>query len=130
MARDVERLSEKIRDYFSACDETAEEVTGRNGRSLSRRLPYTLAGLAEHVGMSKSELKERAAGRGRNAEAIADALRRIERYTVERALLGEFQSSVAAMLLSDLGVQSAAKADGEDGGGVVIRLEDKEGWSD
>ncbi len=130
MQQDAKQLCERIRDYFSACDETAEEVTGRNGRSLSRRCPYTLAGLAEHVGMSKQALLERAAGRGKTAEAIAGALRRIERYTVERALLGELSSSVTAMLLGDLGVTAAAKADGEDARSIVVRLEDREGWSD
>ncbi|MDO4573552.1 MAG: terminase small subunit [Clostridia bacterium] len=130
MTQDARPLRKKIEDYFSACDETAEEVTGRNGRSSTRKLPYTLAGLAEHLGMAKSELCRLAAGRGPNARAVADALRRIERYTVERALLGELQSSVTAMLLADLGLGAPAKAPDEDGGRIVVVLEDREGWSD
>ena len=125
---DAKRLGERIQDYFSVCDETTEELAGRNGRSGTRRLPYTLAGLAEHVGMPKAALLSLARGRGPRAEAVAAALRRIERYTVERALLGELSSSVTAMLLSDLGV-TASRADDGDEGRIVIIMEDKEGWS-
>ena len=128
MPMDEKRLQERIRDYFSVCDETTEELWGRNGPSGTRRLPYTLAGLAEHVGMPKAELLAIAAGQGPAADAVAAALRRIERYTVERALLGELSSSVTAMLLHDLGV-SAAKADDGDKGQIVIIMEDREGWS-
>jgi hypothetical protein len=128
MPMDAKSLGERIQGYFSVCDETTEELWGRNGRSGTRRLPYTLAGLAEHVGMAKAALLSLAKGRGPKAEAVAAALRRIERYTVERALLGELSGSVAAMLLHDLGVP-ASGADDEDAGRIVIIMEDKEGWS-
>lgn len=129
MPMDAKSLKERIQDYFSVCDETTEESWGRNGRSGTRRLPYTLAGLAEHVGVAKAELLSAAKGRGPKVDAVAAALRRIERYTVERALLGELSSSVTAMLLSDLGV-AASEADDRDAGRIVIIMEDREGWSD
>ena len=128
--RNAQTLRASIDAYFAACDDTAERVTLKNGSVSCRQTPYTLAGLAEHLGVPQAEIRRRAEQRGGSvSKAYADALRRIERYTVERALLGELQYSVAAMLLRGLG-------DGEklppaaDDGSIVIVLEDKEGWSE
>lgn len=129
MPMDTTVIKARIQDYFSVCDETAEEPAGQKGRPPTRRLPYTLAGLAEHVGMSKGELTALAPGRGRAAEAVAAALRRIERDTVERALMGEISSSMCAMLLEGLGLSAAGKTEGPEAGKIVIVMEDREGWS-
>ena len=107
-------------------------MTLKNGSVSCRQTPYTLAGLSEHLGIPQGEIRERA-GRGADdvARLYADAIRRIERYIVERALLGELQYSVAAMLLGELGSgeKEKLKPDGDDGR-IVIVLEDKEGWSE
>ena len=124
---DSNSLLARINAYFTACDETAERVILKNGNVSYRQTPYTLAGLSEHLGISQQRIRQRAEGSGRGARQFADALRRIERYTVERALLGELQYSVAALLLRDLGSGEKLPPE-EDAGNVVIVLEDKEGW--
>ena len=124
---DSNPLSARIDAYFTACDETAERVILKNGNVSYRQTPYTLAGLSEHLGISQQRIRQRAEGSGRGARQLSDALRRIERYTVERALLGELQYSVAALLLRDLGSGEKLPPE-EDAGNVVIVLEDKEGW--
>ena len=131
-ALDQSALSNRINAYFAACDGTAERVTLKNGSVSCRQTPYTLAGLAEHLGLSQQAIREKAQQSGRIAKLYADALRRIERYTVERALLGELQYSVAAMLLRGLGSggEEAALPPAGDDNRVVIVLEDPEGWSE
>ena len=131
MARPSEThtLAERIDAYFTACDETAERVILKSGSVSYRQTPYTLAGLSEHLGISQQIIRQKAEGGGRIGKLYADAMRRIERYTVERALLGELQYSVAAMLLRELGAGEKLPPD-EDAGRIVIVLEDREGWSE
>ncbi len=128
----VERrsLKNRIEAYFAACDETAERVVQKNGSVSIRQTPYTLAGLSEHLGVPQSEIRERAkGGEGADGRLFAAAVRRIERYIVEHALLGELQYSVAAKLLGDLGTGEKLPPD-EDEKRIVIVMEDKEGWSE
>jgi len=127
--RDKTRKS-KIEAYFAACDETAERVVLKNGNVTVRQTPYTLAGLSEHLGIPQSEILAAArTGDGGGAKAYADALRRIGRYIVERALLGELQYSVAAKLLDELGIGEKLPPD-ESEKRIVIVMEDEEGWSE
>ena len=130
-------LEKKIQAYFAACDETAESVVLKNGATSRRQTPYTLAGLAEHLQVSKERIRLGAEGTGSMARTLAGALRRIERYTVERALLGEIQYGVAQKLLADLclgtsPLPAAENGDAiptEDDNRIVIVMEDPEGWS-
>ncbi len=124
---DKDSLAKRINAYFTACDKTAERVILKNGNVSYRQTPYTLAGLSEHLGISQQRIRQSAEGSGRNSKQFSNALRRIERYTVERALLGELQYSVAAMLLRDLGSGEKLPPEG-DAQSVVIVLEDPEGW--
>ena len=135
--RKTERVAARERKaqidaYFAACDATEERVTLKNGSVNCRQTPYTLAGLSEHLSVPQSEIREKAErGADDVARLYAGAIRRIERYIVERALLGELQYSVAAMLLGELGSgeKEKLKPDGDDGR-IVIVLEDPEGWSE
>lgn len=124
-------LKGKMEAYFAACDATAERVMLKNGSVTIRQTPYTLAGLSEHLGMPQGEIlaKGRSGETGQEGRLIAGALRRIGRYIVERALLGELQYSVAAKLLDELGTGEKLPPDGEDKR-IVIVLEDKEGWGE
>ncbi|MCE5188254.1 MAG: DNA-packaging protein [Eubacteriales bacterium] len=124
-------LESKMEAYFAACDETAERVTLKNGSVTIRQTPYTLAGLSEHLGIPQAEIlkKGRRQGEGTEGRLYAGALRRIGRYIVERALLGELQYSVAAKLLDELDTGEKLPPDEEDRR-IVIVLEDKEGWSE
>ena len=124
-------LEGKIEAYFAACDATAERVTLKNGSVTIRQTPYTLAGLSEHLATPQGEILSKGRSGTKSKECIlyANALRRIGRYIVEHALLGELQYSVAAKLLEELGTGEKLPPDGEDGR-IVIVLEDKEGWGE
>ncbi|NLI54106.1 MAG: hypothetical protein GX417_07240 [Clostridiales bacterium] len=124
-------LKSKIEAYFAACDATAERVTLKNGGVTIRQTPYTLAGLSEHLKKPQSEIlaKGRKEGDGTEGRQYADALRRIGRYIVEHALLGELQYSVAAKLLEELGTGEKLPPDEEEKS-IVIVLEDREGWGE
>ena len=121
----------KIEAYFAACDATAERVTLKNGSVTIRQTPYTLAGLSEHLATPQGEIlaKGRKGGKGEESKQITNALRRIGRYIVEHALLGELQYSVAAKLLEELGTGEKLPPD-EKESRIVIVLEDKEGWGE
>ncbi|MEA5048797.1 MAG: terminase small subunit [Eubacteriales bacterium] len=122
-------LKSKVEAYFTECDATAERVTLKSGNVTIRQTPYTLAGLSEHLGVPQAEILAKGRRGDDRAESAvyAGALRRIGRYIVERALLGELQYSVAAKLLDELGTGEKLPPD-EDGNRIVIVLEDKEGW--
>ena len=124
-------LKSKMEAYFAACDATAERVTLKNGSVTIRQTPYTLAGLSEHLATPQGEILAKGRGGGDNTECrqFANALRRIGRYIVEHALLGELQYSVAAKLLEELGTGEKLPPSEEDRR-IVIVLEDKEGWGE
>ena len=128
---DCTTLTNRIDAYFAACDGTAERVTLKNGGVSCRQTPYTLAGLAEHLSVAQQAIREKAQQSGRMGRIYANALRCIERYTVERALLGELQYSVASMLLRGLGTggEEAALPPAGDDNRIVIVLEDREGFT-
>ena len=126
-----EDLESKIEAYFAACDATAERVTLKNGSVTIRQTPYTLAGLSEHLATPQGEILSKGRSGTKSKECIlyANALRRIGRYIVEHALLGELQYSVAAKLLEELGTGEKLPPSEEDRR-IVIVLEDKEGWGE
>ena len=124
-------LKGKVEAYFAACDATAERVVLKNGSVTIRQTPYTLAGLSEHLCVPQTEIlaKGRKGDNDAEGKLFAGALRRIGRYIVERALLGELQYSVAAKLLDELGTGEKLPPNEEDRR-IVIVLEDKEGWGE
>ena len=124
-------LEGKIEAYFAACDATAERVTLKNGSVTIRQTPYTLAGLSEHLATPQGEILSKGRSGTKSKECIlyANALRRIGRYIVEHALLGELQYSVAAKLLEELGTGEKLPPSEEDRR-IVIVLEDREGWGE
>ena len=124
-------LKSKIEAYFAACDATAERVTLKNGGVTIRQTPYTLAGLSEHLAIPQSEIlaKGKKGGKSKECGVYAGALRRIGRYIVEHALLGELQYSVAAKLLEELCTGEKLPPN-EQESRIVIVLEDKEGWGE
>jgi hypothetical protein len=85
----------------------------------------------EHLAIPQGEIlaKGKSGGKGKECKLYASALRRIGRYIVEHALLGELQYSVAAKLLDELGTGEKLPPDEEDRR-IVIVLEDKEGWGE
>ncbi|MBQ2770384.1 MAG: hypothetical protein IJF41_04015 [Clostridia bacterium] len=126
------RIIRETEAYFAFCDSTRERVEGKNGQVSFRQTPYTLAGLAERTGLDKETIRDMAQNgspRSGVVRCLRGALRRIERYTVEHALLGELQLSVAQMLLSDLGCGTRLP-EAATGEGIVVRLEDPKGWGE
>jgi len=126
------RIIRETEAYFAHCDSTRERIEAKNGQTSFRQTPYTLAGLADRLGLDKETIRDMArtgSDKSPTVRCLRSALRRIERYTVEHALLGELQLSVAQMLLSDLGCGThlSETATGE---GIVVRLEDPKGWGE
>lgn len=127
----VAAIQSAIDAYFRDCDLSRERMEGKNGLVTVRQTPYTLAGLAAATGIEKDRIRAltKPQCRTKLSASLRDALRRIERYTVEHALLGELQLSVAQMLLSDLGYGAKA-IDSAPGDGIVVKLDDPEGWGE
>ena len=126
------RIIRETEAYFAFCDSTRERVEGKNGQVSYRQTPYTLAGLADRVGLDKETIRDMAQNGSEKSPVVRclrRALRRLERYTVEHALLGELQLSVAQMLLSDLGC-GAHLPEAAAGEGILVRLEDPKGWGE
>ena len=126
------RIIRETENYFAYCDSTRERIEAKNGQVSFRQTPYTLVGLSDRLGLDKETIREMArtgSDKSPVVRCLKSALRRIERYTVEHALLGELQLSVAQMLLSDLGCGDhlPETATGE---GIVVRLEDPKGWGE
>ncbi len=152
-------------EYFAACDATRERVVLKNGEVTYHQVPYTMAGLCAHLGLPRVVLEAARGGEGspRREEsdetkkaprksagcskgeeeaqaALCWAAARVEQYMVERALLGELNAGVAAMLLNDWGYgcgrngrDNRGRGDsGEDSAGrgaLTVVLEDPEGLS-
>lgn len=123
-------LAERVEAYFTACDETNERVILKNGGVSYRQIPYTLAGLSAAVGIPKKRILDIAAGNGpkQTGVILGDALRRIERHVVERALLGELQLSAVPLVLDDLGCEKGG--DRADDARITVTLVDPERWGD
>lgn len=123
----AKELRRRIEAYFAACDATRERVEQKNGGVQYRQVPYTLQGLAAQTGMGKAEILAAAGDESACGRLLADALRRIERHLVERALLGEVQTGLVQTLLRELGLDAASAQ--EDDRRVEVVLDDREGWS-
>lgn len=124
-------IQSAIRAYFADCDRPRAEEGGKPQKSVCRKTPYTLAGLAAAVGVDRERIKAIAQkpGNGKLSALFRDALRRIERYTVEGALLGELQLSVAQMLLADMGY-GVKPSESEKSEALVITMDDPERWGE
>lgn len=123
-----------VEGYFNACDATRERIVLKSGAITYYQTPYTVAGLAAHLQMDRQELERYCAGGypGRNKKRVQQLLRtaiaRVERYTVERALLGELHNGVAGMLLKGWGY-GESDASANNANEVVVVMDDAENWS-
>ncbi|MDL2259213.1 DNA-packaging protein [Eubacteriales bacterium OttesenSCG-928-K08] len=126
--------------YFDACDATRERVDLKNGEITYHQVPYTMAGLCAQLGVARSVLEEisKAPPPDRSKESMSEedelkkvlhwAVARVEQYTVERALLGELNSSVASMLLRGWGYNDEKKPEPQNQS-VQVVLEDPCGYA-
>ncbi|HWR23992.1 MAG TPA: terminase small subunit [Feifaniaceae bacterium] len=134
----AEVLRQKAEAYFAACDATRERVTLKNGELSYHQVPYTMAGLCAALDVPREALErarrpQEAGKRGRRSRvraALAWAAARVEQHLVERALLGEINANLAALLLKDWGYgatepQKAEKSEGP----LTVVLEDPEDFS-
>jgi len=91
-----------IDQYFVDCDNTTitkKQVTGKGDIiDVPMSRPYTMAGLAEAVGMSREILNQYK--NGVFADIIARARERIERQNVELGLLGCHDARLATLNLA------------------------------
>lgn len=109
----MERLEQKIRAYFAACDATRERIPLKNGGVEERQTPYTLYGLAVAMGYAPKRILALADGEGKTARLFREAVSRIAAYTLEHALLGELSHQMALAVLSMLtGDDSRAETSG------------------
>ena len=119
-----------IEAYFADCDRPRAEDGQKAAKNVCRTTPYTLAGLAAATGIDRDRIKElsRESEASKVGRLFRDALRRIERYTVEGALIGELQLSIAQMLLSDMGY--GVKSPDAAGESLVITMDDPGRWGE
>jgi len=132
-------LRQQVEAYFAACDATAEQIALKSGGMQHRQIPYTMAGLAAHVGLDQEELRIMLSFRGRDREqqaacqVVRDAYRRVEGYLVAHALLGDLNpAAVEAHLLQWRQKEEKKNAhaeEGEQNNKLRVIMEDKEGWS-
>lgn len=131
-------LRQKAEAYFAACDATRERVTLKNGELIYHQVPYTMAGLCAALDIPREALERarrpwgagKRRSRGKVQAALAWAAARVEQHLVERALLGEINASLAALLLKDWGYGAMEPQKVEKGeASLTVVLEDPEDLS-
>ncbi len=131
----AEVLRQKAEAYFAACDATRERVTLKNGELSYHQVPYTMAGLCAALDVPREALErarrpQEAGKRRRRSKvqaALAWAAARVEQHLVERALLGEINANLAALLLKDWGYGAMEPQKAEKGEtSLTVVLEDPE----
>ncbi len=128
----ADELKKQVEAYFAACDATAERTPLKNGAAAYRQVPYTFCGLAAHIHMDRAQILRCVENpvRSHNGKAVCeilkDAIRRIEQHVTERALLGELNATVAAMLLKDIGGGEERE---DSAAALTVTMDDREDWS-
>ncbi len=126
--------------YFEECDATRERVVLKNGDIRYRQTPYTLAGLSAALSIPRARLEvlrqeSDSSVRDTETAALRTAVQRVEQYLVERALLGELDADMAALLLEGWGYVASKKSrqsradntEPEPDPALTVVLEDPEG---
>ncbi len=127
--QNAKRLQEAADAYFQACDDTRQETVLKNGELRYYQVPYTMAGLCAALGMSREMFLTESKKQTAAGTLLRGYAAKIEQHTVERALLGELNNAVAALLLKSWGYGEAAASDEDVPAGLTVTLEDKEDWS-
>lgn len=111
-----EQIEQLIAQYFVYCDSTKRIVTvGKRVAEVT--IPYSMAGLAAYMDVSRDTLYEWCKGKypihedteeGRDiqkrvSDSIARARRKIEASLLERSLTGELDSKIASLILGMMG---------------------------
>ena len=111
---DPEELNATIEEYFKTCDDTPitrQHVTGKGITLVTTPTPYTMAGLALAIGISRETLNQY---RNENhpwaaqqpdlakkfSDAITHARQRIEVQNLTHAMVGCYDPSIARLNLS------------------------------
>lgn len=124
-----EALQVAIESYFVECDKGVEVQVARKGEAVTliRAVPYTVPGLAYHLGYSHRgalwDLKQRP----EHTDTIRRALTRIENQRISKALLGEQESRFAQFdMINNFGYKSATAAEVNIQNTNIIQLPDQE----
>uniref|UniRef100_A0A6M3IIT0 Putative terminase small subunit n=1 Tax=viral metagenome TaxID=1070528 RepID=A0A6M3IIT0_9ZZZZ len=99
---DENTLQQHIDDYFADCDNTVinKQVVQKGEIILvPTPKPYTMAGLARALEMSRETLNQYSKT-DKFSDAIAQARRRIEEQNICLAMVGCYESRIAALNLS------------------------------
>ena len=140
-----EQIDKLIQEYFEHCDSTVRAV--QIGKRVAEvQTPYSLAGLAAYMDLSRDTLYEWSNGKypvsddtegsrdiqNRVSDSIMRARRRIEASLLERSLTGELDSKIAALILGHMGY--AAKQEVQHSGNMAVTwqgstAQDAEEWS-
>lgn len=114
----LKQIQDGIKDYFATCDATVRTVViGKRTAVVAR--PYTMVGLADHLGIHKDTLYQWLNGnyptdgtskgnaiQQQVTDSITRAKGRIETSLLERSLTGELDSRTAALILGGMGYTS------------------------
>lgn len=117
-----EELQEAISSYFEACDSSEIKVyhkqLTKSGElvEVPIRRPYTVEGLAEHLGVSRMTLINYK-GRPEFFYTITQAIEKITRHKIELALVGAYDSRFAVFdLINNSNYRNEKHIDHKTGG--------------
>jgi transcriptional regulator with XRE-family HTH domain len=99
-----EELESKVDEYFNQCDKNIikkQHVTGKGITIVETPEPYTVAGLADHLGVTRETLCEWQKNNDKPfSDTITRAKQKIERYNITYSMAGCYDSRIAALNLS------------------------------
>jgi len=126
--KNADDLKARIKEYFDKCDD-GEDVTILNKKGdpvkIHRRIPYTLPGLALHLGFASRQAFTRYKAKSLAfRDIISRARTKIEEQYNIGGLTGDYNPKVATFLLGavyDYSEKKSVELTGKDGGPVELK---------
>lgn len=124
----VEDLQKVIDEYFEFQDNRAIQVTNKDGKTymITSKAPYTMAGLARRVGLSRQGLMEYKGKKG-FSDAIRAARERIHEDVEERLMDTKNEKGAIFNLKNNFGWKDESKQEleGKFDGNITVSFKSK-----